>query len=381
MYDGMVYLMVSIVAMQFYLFGVAYVYKLTGTLDMTAAAQALAQLDNSSLMLPFALIMTAVCLKCALMPLFSWFPKAYTPSTPSVATAILSGVHAKVGIYLFIRFHSLFAEVMITEFFLIIGVVTGIAGAVLALSQTDVRLILAYSTISQIGLIMVGLCVSDIHFYTGGVYHIFNHALFKSALFMCAGIISQAYGTRDITQIRGVLRRHPYVAVASIMAILGIIGTPFFNGSISKYFISAGANWLVERLVLLINLGTITIFIRYSTMLFGRPKEDHASGKTDLCKQAAIYTLGALCLAGGIFGEQFVEFLFNVRVNVDSAGYLEKTGLFALSVVVGYLLFRFFVDRHPFFKRIRGIDMNFRWICASMGGFFAVTLIVVRFFA
>jgi len=270
---------------------------------------------------------------------------------------------------------------MISEFFLAIGVITGIVGAVLALSRTDVRMILAYSTISQIGLIMVGLSVSDIHFYNGGVYHIFNHAVFKSALFMCAGIITQSYGTRDITEIRGVLRKHPYVAVATIMAILGIIGTPFFNGSISKYFITTGTNMLIRGLVILINLGTITTFIKYSSMLFGQPKDGKPGEKTALCKQIAIYVLGALCLAGGIFGEQFVEFLFGVKVNVDAAGYLEKTGLFALSVIVGFLLFKYVVDKHPFFMKIRKMDMSFRVICASIGGFFAVTMIITRLFA
>jgi multicomponent Na+:H+ antiporter subunit D len=435
MYDGMVYLMINIVAMQFYLFGVGYLYKLTGTLDMTAAAQAIGHLEKSSLVLPYGLIITAISLKCALTPLFTWLPKAYTPSTPSGVTAILSAVHAKVGIFLFIRFQTLFAEIMITEFFLLIGVITGIVGAVFALSQTDVRLILAYSTISQIGLIMVGLNVSDIHFYTGGVYHIFNHALFKSALFLCAGIITHAYGTRDVTQIRDVLRRYPLVGAATIMAILGIIGTPFFNGSISKYFITSDSEWLIRGPILLINLGTIIVFIKYSTMLFGTQWDNrllrllrmpinvssiqrrgqqceenaisadslsdthvdaHVSTPCDgadvvktgepppsvpVSQQVAILSLGILCLAGGIFGEQFVEFLFNVEVNVDAAGYVEKTGLFALSVVIGYLIYRYLVDRHPFFKRIRGFDMSFRWMCGSIGGFFAVMLIIVRLFA
>jgi multicomponent Na+:H+ antiporter subunit D len=113
-------------------------------------------------------------------------------------------------------------------------------------------------------------------------------------------------------------------------------------------------------------------------MLFGRADDKHSGGGTDICKQASIFVLGTLCLAGGIFGEQYVEFLFNTEVNVDAAGYIEKTVYFALSAVVGYLIFNRFVDKHPFFKRIRGVDMSFRWTCASIGGFLAVMLIVVR---
>jgi len=374
--------MIDIVAMQFFLFGAGYIYKLTGTLDMTAAAEVIANLDKSSLLLPFALIMTAISLKCALIPLFSWLPKAHgTPGAPSSVSAILSGLHIKCGVYLFIRFQSLFADISVSQFFLIVGVITGIVGALLALSQTDAKLILAYSTISQVGMIMIGLNVADVYSYTGSVYHIFNHALFKSALFFFAGAITHVYGTRDIREIRGVLRKYPLVGIAAIMAILGITGTPFFNGSISKYFITPEANWAVRGPIILINLGTITVFMKFSTMLFGRAKNVPEPGKIDKFKQLSILVLGVLCLAGGVFGEQFINFLFNVRVNVDAAGYLEKTGLFVISVVAGYFIFKYFVDKHPFFKKIRGFDMSFRWMCASIGVFFAATLIVAKIFA
>jgi len=381
MYDGMVYLMVNIVAMQFYLFGLGYLYKLTGTLDMTGAAEAAVRMENASLLLPFALIMTAISLKCALAPMFGWFTKAYTPSTPSAATALLSGIHAKVGVYLFIRFSAVFKELMLTDFFLIIGIITGVTGAVLALSQTDVRLILAYSTVSQIGLIMIGLNVSDIHFYAGGVYHIFNHAIFKSALFMCAGVLTKAYGTRDIDKIRGVLKEYPTVGAATAMAVLGIIGTPFFNGSVSKYFITSGAGLLVEGLVVFINLCTITVFIKYSAMLFGQAPDGFTKTKTDVFKQASVLFLGALCLAGGVFGEQAIKFLFGVDASIDAAGYAVKTGLFALSAAAGYLIYKHFVKRSKLFVKLRETDMGFRWICVSIGGFFALTLITAKLFA
>jgi len=328
------------------------------------------------------------------MPLFSWLPKAHgTPGAPSVVSAILSGLHIKCGVYLFIRFQSVFAEVMIPEFFMIIGIITGIAGVLLALSQTDVKLILAYSTISQIGLIMIGLNASDVYSHTGSIYHIINHAIFKSALFMCAGIVTHAYGTRDISKIRGVLKRYPIVGAATAMAVLGIIGTPAFNGSISKYFITAGLNWAVEGSVILINLGTIIVFTKYSAMLFSTERvngsfepqsgaEELLTRSEVLCpfKQAAVLVLGALCLAGGIFGERLIGVLFNVSVNVDTGGYIKKTAIFAISVIAGYLIFRFVIGKTSLFKRIRNIDLSFRWICASIGGFFAVTMVVMRLF-
>ena len=381
MYDGMLYLMVNIVAMQFFIFGVGYIYKLTGTLDMTAAAEAMSSLDKSSLVLPFALIMTAICLKCALMPLFSWLPKAHgTPGAPTAVSAVLSGLHIKCAIYLFIRFRDVFSVIATPDFFMVIGIVTGIGGALLALSQTDVKLMLAYSTVSQIGMIIVGLNSPDPYAYTGSVYHMFNHAIFKSALFLCAGAVTHAYGTRDLGSIRGVLRKYPLLGVATLMAVLGITGTPFFSGSISKYFITSGMHWVTEGFLFLNNLGTILVFIKFSTMLFGRAPDGLSDEKIDVNKQAVVLVLGAICLAGGIFGERFIGFLFGVDVNVDIAGYVEKAVLFVVSVIVGYFIYRFFVDKHRFFRKMRELDLSFRWVCASIGGFFALTLIVVRLF-
>jgi len=377
MYDGMLYLMVNTMAMQFFLFGTGFIYKLTGALDMDAVAQAVPLLDKNALVLPFALIMTTVCLKCAMLPLFSWLPRAHgTPGAPTAVSAVLSGLHIKSGIYLFIRLRDVFQVVYTSDFFLVLGIITGIAGFLLALSQSDVKLVLAYSTISQVGMIMAGLNAPGAYSYTGSVYHIINHALFKSALFLCAGIIIDQYGTRDLHKIRGVLRRCPSVGIATIMAILGITGAPFFNGSISKYFIISGADWAVRAAMIFINLGTITVFIRYASMLFGRAEPGRAQVKQDRLKQAAVFGLGLCCFAGGIFGEQFIQFLFNVDVRVDVGGYLEKAAVFALSGLAGFAIYRFYLSKTHHLKRIKELELNFQWICVSLGLFFAATLLV-----
>ena len=376
MYDGMFFLMVSTVAMQFYLLGIGFIYRLTGVLDMDAAAQTLRTLDSGSLVLPYALIMATIGLKCALVPLYSWLPKAHgTPGAPSAVSALLSGVHIKSGIYLFMRFQSIFEGINASEFFLWIGIITGVIGFVFAIAQSDIKLILAYHTISQIGMIMAGLNIADAYSNTGGLYHTINHALFKSALFLSAGIIIQAYGVRSVYEIRGVFKRFPLVGAATVMAILGITGAPLFNGSISKYFIMSGTNWLVSSALIFINLGTIVSFIKYSTILFGSPDSAQDVREIEKTKQAAVLILGALCFAGGILGREFIEFLFNIKVSVDAAGYLQKVAFFVASVGAGYLIYKYFVTKSALIKRIREIDLSFRGICVSLGGFFALLLI------
>jgi len=406
MYDGMFYLMTGIIAMQFYLFGVGYVYRLTGVLDMETAAVVLSSVDRSSLVLPYALIITGIGLKCAVLPLFTWLPRAHgSPSAPSAVSALLSGVHIKSGIYLFMRIQPLFSGLDASVFFLAVGIITGITGFVLAMSQKDIKLLLAYSTISQIGLIISSLSIGNEYAHTGALYHAFNHALFKAALFMGAGILSKAYGTRNISDIRGVFRRFPVIGCAVFAAILGITGAPLFNGSISKYFIMYGTTWYITWLLIIINLGTIIVFIKFSTMLFGKFETGEAiirnpngrKGETDLHhrdetakprnyaeaipvnKQIAIIALAAICFIGGIFGSELITFLFGVEVSVDAAGYLEKTAIFAGSAAAGILIYRYIVRDNKFLARFRGIDFGFRGTCAAMGGFFAAVLIALGF--
>ena len=378
LYDGLLHLMVNTVAIKFYLFGIGFIYRLTGALDTHAAREAIVYIDNSYLILPFALIMTAAMLKCALVPLYSWFPKAAgTGGAPTVVSAILAGLHIKSGIYMFIRFQAIFSEIDVSGFFLIIGIVTGIVGFIWALAQTDIKLMLAYSTISQMGLIFAGLNLSDAYAQIGSTYHIINHTLFKTALFLCAGLVMKAYNTRDINEVCGVFRRMPVVGAAMAMAILGITGTPFFNGSISRYFMLSGADAFMSAAIMLINLGTILVFIKFSAMFFGG-ETGQGSIKVDVCKQAAIISLGVLCLAGGIFGEELIGFLFDVSASVDAAGYLEKTLFFLLSAGAGFFMYKYYLSSSRLLVKVRQTDIGFRGMCVLMGVFFAVILMVTN---
>lgn len=173
-YDGMMYFLINVVAMSFFLMGLGMLYKKIGVLDFYALEAALSQVNNpASLILPYAFMITAISLKAALMPLFSWLPKAHgTPSAPSVVSAILSGLYVKTGIYVFLRLQTTFAPLIDTsELFVILGFITAVVGFMLALAQTDIKLLLAYSTVSQIGVIMIGISLNNPAAYWGGLYH------------------------------------------------------------------------------------------------------------------------------------------------------------------------------------------------------------------
>ena len=377
LFAGMTFIMVNIVIMQFYLFGLGYIYMITGVMDMEAATTVLVTVDESTLVLPYALIMTSVASKCSLLPMLTWLPKvnSFTGSRFTIA-AIISALHIKGGIYLFIRFQALFGG-MATDFFLIIGILTALAGIVMALAQTEIRLLLAYSTIAQVGLIIAGLSLNNDYSFIGSLFHIVNHTMFKLALFLCASQISYYFKTKDIRKIRGAFRRLPLIATANIMAILGIVGMPLFNGSVSKYFIMYGATGVLEWIFILINMGTILVFIKYSTIFFGCPLREASVEKPDWHRLTVILGLGICCFILGVFGVQAVAFLFNQQVSLDVWGYLEKSVIFAVSLGIGILVYRRFIANKDFLRPLNSLNLSFQKICVSIGVFFAVLVIYV----
>ena len=379
-YDGMIFLMTNVVAAQFYLFGVGYIYMITGRLDMQAVAEVIATLPPAQVYLAYALVMTAVVFKCALLPLSSWFVKASTvPRAPVAIATILSALHVKGGIYLFVRIQGVFGELIPMEFYVILGIITGIIGVVMALAQKDILLMLAYSSVAQIGLIMIALNMGVLYAYAGGLSHAINHAFFKAGLFFGAGMISQAYKTRDISKISGIWysgRSGKVITIAQLLAIFGIIGMPFFNGSISKYFMATEASVPLTAAIVIINLGTILVYLKYAAMFCGKAKSVKLT--TDHVKLIVVLALGILCLVFGIFGETGKNLFFDFELRVSFWGYVEKILIFVASLCAGLLIMRYGQPTMTWLENI-GVRFNFgfRGICATIGGFLGVILIVV----
>lgn len=379
-YDGMVYLLVNIVAATMLLFGIGFLYKTIGVLDFYGIEEKIKLVSHpASLIIPYALIITAVSLKAALMPLFSWLPRAHgTPGAPTIVSAILSGLYVKTGIYLFIRTQQAFGSVLETsEFFLIMGLLTGIIGFLLALCQSDIKLILAYSTISQIGLMMIGLNYPSQYAYWGAVYHIINHAFFKSVLFLTAGIIIEEYKSRNIGEIRGVFYKMPVISIASILAILGITGAPFFNGSMSKYFIQSGLKGnILEYAFLVINLGTIVCFVKYSKIFFGN--KEISKAQISKYRYAVVIALSLMCFLGGIFGQGLIYLLFNQSFSYDIVSYAQKAGVYFISLILGIIIYKMFIVKSKLMHKISELEIGFNNICISVFAFLGLVLVYLK---
>ncbi len=190
----------------------------------------------------FVLLLIGFLVKMAAFPVHTWLPDAHSEA-PTPISAMLSGVMIKCGAYGM-------ARVLITTFgptvvqtsnhLTILGVITIVYGGLMALAQTDIKRLLAYSSISQMGYIIFGLGTASKLGAMGGLLHIINHAVCKSLLFMCAGVIIHQTGTRDIRKLGGLVGKMPITGVACLIGVFSLAGTPPLNGFWSEWMIFGG---------------------------------------------------------------------------------------------------------------------------------------------
>jgi len=172
----------------------------------------------------------------------------------------------------------------------------------------------------------------------------------------------------------------PLVGIGSVAAVLGITGAPLFIGSISKYFISYDVPTPLNIAIIVISLGTIISFIKYSHIFFGDSDLKGDIPVAEKCRTIPTLVLGVMCLLGGAFGTGFIDFLFHAQVSISLASYIQKTAIFAISAVAGLLIYKNFIKGNAALVRFGSVNFNFKLICLSMSVFFAVILVSVAFF-
>ena len=281
------YLIMGTVGATFLLIGIGFLYIMTGTLNMVDLAERLpAVADTRTIDVALAFIIVGLALKLALVPLHLWLPAAYTYA-PSFVSAFLAATATKVALYVMLRFiytvfqpDLAFVILPLAPILLALALAAMLSGSWKALFQEDAKRVLAYSSIAQIGYMVLGVGLVTAAGLTASLLHMFNHGLIKAALFMGLGTVAYQAGSVRISRMRGLGREMPWTFTALALAGLSLVGLPPTAGFISKWYLinaalDAGQPWLVAA-VLIASLMAVVYVGRVLEAAFMQPRPTDA---------------------------------------------------------------------------------------------------------
>jgi len=276
------YLIMGTIGATFYVIGVGLLYSMTGTLNLADIASRLAGIENSRAVLAaLAFLTVGISLKLALFPLHVWLPNAYAYA-PSMATVFLAATATKVAVYLLLRYFYtvfgasiIFQDLPVSNIFLILSLAAMFGASIVAVFQDDVKRMLAYSSVGQIGYITLGIAIANLTGLTGGIVHLFNHALMKSALFMAISAVFYRIGSVKLDDLAGIGKRMPITMAAFVIAGFSIIGVPGTVGFVSKWYLVLGAFeqgwWWLAFLIVASSLISVVYIGRIVEVVWFRP--------------------------------------------------------------------------------------------------------------
>lgn len=259
------YLIMGTIGATFILIGIGLMYQMTGTLNMEDLSQRLPEVAQTrTVFVSFVFVIVGVCLKLAMFPLHLWLPNAYAYA-PSIVTAFFAATATKVAVYLLIRFtfsvfglSFSFTTIPLQTLFMALGLIGIFVASTTAIYQSNVKHLFAYSSIAQIGYMIVGFSLSTVAGLTATLLHMFNHALMKGAIFLALAAVVYRVGNVELKSFRGLGRQMPLTMAAIVIGGLSLIGVPLTVGFVSKWYLLTA---LVEQgwwpIAVLILLGSM----------------------------------------------------------------------------------------------------------------------------
>ena len=316
------YLIMGTIGATFFLIGVGLLYAMTGTLNMMDLAQRLPDLYNHrTIHTAFAFIMVGFSLKLALFPLHLWLPNAYSYA-PSVVTVFLAATATKVAVYVMLRvvfsvFSFTFIEETPTdELFLVLCVAGILIMSLYAIYQQDTKRLLAYSSVAQIGYMMLGIGFGTALGLTATMVHMFNHALMKAALFMALGAIIYRIGSSRFEDLNGIGKTMPWTFLAIVIGGLSLIGVPGTAGFISKWLLVLAAiekqQWFIVAVILIGSLMAVIYVWKIVEVLYFKSTTDASTVVTKEAPMMLLVPTWILVLANIYFG-------FDTQITIGTA--------------------------------------------------------------
>jgi multicomponent Na+:H+ antiporter subunit D len=279
--SGMTYIVISLVASTLFVTALALLYSATGTVNMADLATRIDRLPAGVRSAFAVLLLVVFGIKAAVFPLFFWLPDSY-PIAPSPITAVFAGLLTKVGVYALIRTELLLFpdDARPAALLLVIAAATMLVGVLGAIAQDDIRRILSFTIVSQIGYMVMGLGFFTVAGLAAVAYSMVHHIIVKTALFLIAGLIEQSSASSRLSRIGGMVRTAPFVAAMFLVSALSLAGIPPLSGFISKFaLIDAGLaarHFAVIGVGLVVSLLTVFSMIRIWMGAFWSPPEDPA---------------------------------------------------------------------------------------------------------
>ncbi len=319
---GVKYVTLNLISTILFLSGIGLLYGITGTLNMADLARTLPQVENQGLVTVIAMMfLVAFGVKAAVFPLFFWLPAAYHTPAFSVS-AVFAGLLTKVGVYALIR---MFTLVFVLDVGFTHGILLWVAGATMvtgvlgAAAQNDIRKILSFHIVSQIGYMILGLALMTPMALAGAVFYLVHHIIVKANLFLIGGIAQRIAGSTDLGRIGGLYKSAPLLAVLFLIPAFSLAGFPPLSGFWAKYVLVAAAleveGWIIAGVALLVGLLTIYSMTKIWAEAFWKAHPDgHAPRLSQLSRHerrhllTPVAALAAMTLAIGFFPDPFVQF-------------------------------------------------------------------------
>ncbi|MFP5224772.1 MAG: Na+/H+ antiporter subunit D [Actinomycetota bacterium] len=284
--SGMTYVVISLVASALFLTSVALIYASTGTVNMAQLAGRIGDIPDGLQTALGMMLLIAFGIKAAVFPLFFWLPDSY-PTAPTPVTAIFAGLLTKVGVYAIMRTQTLlFPSDGASNLLLAIAVATMVVGVLGAISQNDIKRILSFHIVSQIGYMILGLAFFTLAGLAGAIFYIVHHIIVKTTLFLVSGLIEQRFGTAALNRLGGIVHRSRMLPILFLLPALSLAGLPPFSGFVAKLALvdaglAIGQGWAVGA-SLLVSLLTLFSMTKIWGGVFWGQAEDPAADPEEL---------------------------------------------------------------------------------------------------
>lgn len=332
---GINYLIQSHVSIVFLMLGFMWAAYKTGSYDFQVIGNYIAGLSGASPVILFLTFFAGFALKAGFVPFHTWLPYAH-PAAPAHISGIMSGVLIKIGIYGILRMLLVIKPdfTIVGYTILIFAIISGLYGVMLAIVQHDLKKLLAYHSIENIGIIGIGIGIGCIGLgennlvvaslgFAGALLHTWNHALFKSLLFFTAGNIYQATHSLNIEQLGGLIKKMPQTAYLFLIASIAICGIPPFNGFISEFILYSGMYYWIQGatmitmiasiftilgLVLIGGLALLCFTKAFSVVFLGNERHsfDHEIKEVPQIQLIPLYMIAFFILIIGVFPQYFI---------------------------------------------------------------------------